>query len=94
MIETMNRLVAPPLLVQELGREPSPEEIAEKMDLPPDKVRKVLKLAKEPLSLDTPVGEEDDAHLGDFIEDKSVLSPAERSSPWTSPSRRGRCCRR
>ena len=78
MIETMHKLVRTSRsLVQELGREPSPEEIAEKMDLPADKVRKVLKLAKEPLSLDTPIGEEDNAHLGDFIEDKSVVSPAD-----------------
>jgi RNA polymerase primary sigma factor len=78
MIETMHKLVRTSrALVQELGREPSPDEIAEKMDLPPDKVRKVLKLAKEPLSLDTPIGEEEDAHLGDFIEDKSVLSPSD-----------------
>ena len=78
MIETLNKLVRTTRsLVQHLGREPSPEEIAEKMDLPVDKVRKVQKLAKEPLSLDTPVGEEEDAHLGDFIEDKSVISPAD-----------------
>jgi RNA polymerase primary sigma factor len=64
-------------LVQQLGREPSPDEIAEKMELPVDKVRKILKLAKEPLSLDTPVGDEEDAHLGDFIEDKNVISPAD-----------------
>ena len=79
MIETMNKLVRTSRpLVQELGREPSPDEIAEKMDLPADKVRKVLKLASEPLSLDTPVGEEEDAHLGDFIEDKSAISPVRR----------------
>jgi RNA polymerase primary sigma factor len=78
MIETMNKLVRTSRsLVQELGREPSPDEIAEKMDLPADKVRKVLKLAKEPLSLDTPIGDEDNAHLGDFIEDKSVISPSD-----------------
>ena len=95
MIETMNKLVRTSRsLVQELGREPTPEEIAEQMDLPADKVRKVLKLAKEPLSLETPIGEEDDAHLGDFIEDKSVSRPPTRSSPWTWPSRRGRCSRR
>ena len=64
-------------LVQEYGREPTPEEIAEKMELPLDKVRKVLKIAKEPISLETPIGEEEDSHLGDFIEDKSVVSPAE-----------------
>jgi RNA polymerase primary sigma factor len=78
MIETMNKLVRTTrVLVQQLGREPSPEEIAEKMELPADKVRKVLKLAKEPLSLDTPIGEEEDSHLGDFIEDKSVISPSD-----------------
>jgi RNA polymerase primary sigma factor len=78
MIETMNKLVRTTrLLVQQLGREPSPDEIAERMELPVDKVRKILKLAKEPLSLDTPVGDEEDAHLGDFIEDKSVISPAD-----------------
>jgi RNA polymerase primary sigma factor len=63
--------------VQELGREPTPEEIAEKMELPLDKVRKVLKIAKEPISLETPIGEEEDSHLGDFIEDKSLVSPSD-----------------
>jgi RNA polymerase primary sigma factor len=78
MIETMNKLMRTSrALVQELGREPTPDEIAEKMELPLDKVQKVLKLAKEPISLDTPVGEEEDSHLGDFIQDKSVLSPAD-----------------
>jgi RNA polymerase primary sigma factor len=78
MIETMNTVRRTTRsLVQALGREPSPDEIAEKMALPLDTVRKVLKLAKEPLSLDTPMGEEDDAHLGDFIEDKNVPSPAD-----------------
>jgi RNA polymerase primary sigma factor len=78
MIETMNKLVRTSrALVQQLGREPTPDEIAERMDLPVDKVRKVLKLAKEPLSLDTPIGEDENAHLGDFIEDKSVISPAD-----------------
>jgi RNA polymerase primary sigma factor len=78
MIETMNKLTRTSrALVQELGREPTPDEIAEKMELPLDKVQKVLKLAKEPISLDTPVGEEEDSHLGDFIQDKSVLSPAD-----------------
>lgn len=77
MIETINKLVRTSrLLVQELGREPTPEEIAEKMEIPLDKVRKVLKIAKEPISLETPIGEEDDSHLGDFIEDKRVVSPA------------------
>lgn len=78
MIETINKLIRTSrYLVQELGREPSPEEIAEKMELPIDKVRKVLKIAKEPISLETPIGEEEDSHLGDFIEDKSAVSPAE-----------------
>jgi len=78
MIETINKLIRTSRqLVQEIGREPSPEEIAEKMELPLDKVRKVLKIAKEPISLETPIGEEEDSHLGDFIEDKKVLSPGE-----------------
>lgn len=77
MIETINKLVRTSrYLVQELGREPTPEEIAEKMEIPLEKVRKVLKIAKEPISLETPIGEEDDSHLGDFIEDKRVISPA------------------
>jgi len=78
MIETMNKVKRTSgYLVQELGREPTPDEIAEKMELPLDKVRKVLKLAKEPISLDTPIGEEDDSHLSDFVEDKSAISPAD-----------------
>jgi RNA polymerase primary sigma factor len=77
MIETINKLVRTTRhLVQELGREPLPEEIAAKMEIPVDKVRKVLKIAKEPISLETPIGEEEDSHLGDFIEDKRVISPA------------------
>jgi len=76
MIETINKLIRTSRqLVQELGREPTPEEIAEKMDLPLEKVRKILKIAKEPISLETPIGEEEDSHLGDFIEDKKVISP-------------------
>jgi len=76
MIETINKLIRTSrYLVQELGREPMPEEIAERMDLPLEKVRKVLKIAKEPISLETPIGEEEDSHLGDFIEDKSAVSP-------------------
>jgi RNA polymerase primary sigma factor len=76
MIETINKLIRVSRhLVQELGREPTPEEIAEKMTLPVDKVRKVLKIAKEPISLETPIGEEENSHLGDFIEDKKILSP-------------------
>lgn len=78
MIETINKLIrASRCLVQELGREPSPEEIAAKMNLPLEKVRKILKIAKEPISLETPIGEEDDSHLGDFIEDNKAPSPME-----------------
>ena len=78
MIETINKLIRTSrYLVQEMGREPTPEEIAEKMDLPLDKVRKVLKIAKEPISLETPIGEEEDSHLGDFIEDKNAVSPSD-----------------
>src|SRR5438046_588524 len=78
MIETINKLIRTSRqLVQELGREPSPEEIAVKMEVPVDKVRKVLKIAQEPISLETPIGEEEDSHLGDFIEDKQVGSPVE-----------------
>ena len=78
MIETINKLIRTSrYLVQEFGREPTPEEIAERMDFSLDKVRKVLKIAKEPISLDTPIGEEEDSYLGDFIEDKKVVAPAE-----------------
>ncbi|QOX78158.1 RNA polymerase sigma factor RpoD [Trichlorobacter lovleyi] len=78
MIETINKLIRTSRqLVQENGREPSPEEIADRMQLPLDKVRKVLKIAKEPISLETPIGEEEDSHLGDFIEDKGVVNPLE-----------------
>jgi RNA polymerase primary sigma factor len=78
MIETINKLIRTSrLLVQQLGREPTPEEVAVKMELPVDKVRKVLKIAKEPISLETPIGEEEDSYLGDFIEDKKIINPAE-----------------
>jgi len=78
MIETINKLIRTSrALVQDLGREPTPEEIAEKMDYPEHKVRKILKIAKEPISLETPIGEEEDSHLGDFIEDKKVPSPSD-----------------
>ncbi|MEW6664813.1 MAG: RNA polymerase sigma factor RpoD [Thermodesulfobacteriota bacterium] len=78
MIETINKLIRTSrYLVQEHGREPTPEEIAEKMEFPLEKVRKVLKIAKEPISLETPIGEEEDSHLGDFIEDKKIISPGE-----------------
>jgi RNA polymerase primary sigma factor len=79
MIETINKLIRTSrTLVQELGREPSSEEIAKKMDIPVSKVRKVLKIAQEPISLETPIGEEEDSHLGDFIEDKTILNPADQ----------------
>ncbi len=78
MIETINKLVRTSrYLVQELGRDPSPEEIAERMDYPLEKVKKVLKIAKEPISLETPIGDEEDSSLGDFIEDKKAVAPAE-----------------
>jgi len=78
MIETINKLIRTSrLLVQELGREPTSEEIAKRMEIPVSKVRKVLKIAQEPISLETPIGEEEDSHLGDFIEDRSILNPAE-----------------
>jgi RNA polymerase primary sigma factor len=78
MIETMNKVVrTQKLLQQEYAREPRPEEIAEKMEMPVDKIHKILKIAKEPISLETPIGEEEDSHLGDFIEDKNSVSPAE-----------------
>ena len=78
MIETINKLIRTSrYLVQEMGREPTPEEIAERMEMPVEKVRKVLKIAKEPISLETPIGEDKDSHLGDFIEDKKVTSPLE-----------------
>jgi RNA polymerase primary sigma factor len=78
MIETINKLLRTSrYLVQEIGREPTPEEIATKMEVPLDKVRKVLKVAKEPISLETPIGEEEDSHLGDFIEDKAMATPME-----------------
>ncbi len=80
MIETINKLIRTSrYLVQELGREPDPEEIAEKMEIPLNKVRKVLKIAREPISLDTPIGEEEDSHLGDFIEDKKFMLPSDAS---------------
>ena len=78
MIETINKLIRTSrALVQELGREPTSEEIAKRMDIPVSKVRKVLKIAQEPISLETPIGEEEDSHLGDFIEDRQEISPAE-----------------
>ncbi|MBV8547281.1 MAG: RNA polymerase sigma factor RpoD, partial [Acidobacteria bacterium] len=76
MIETINKLTRTSrALVQELGREPQAEEIADRMDMPVAKVRKIMKIAQEPISLETPIGEEEDSHLGDFIEDRGVISP-------------------
>ena len=78
MIETINKLIRTQRqLVQELGREPTSEEIAKRMEIPVAKVRKILKIAQEPISLETPIGEEEDSHLGDFIEDKAVVSPSD-----------------
>ncbi len=81
MVETINKLIrVSRQLVQELGREPSPEEIAHEMDIGEDKVREILKIAQEPVSLETPIGEEDDSHLGDFIEDQDVQAPADAAA--------------
>jgi RNA polymerase primary sigma factor len=81
MIETINKLnrISRQML-QEMGREPTPEELAERMDLPEDKIRKVLKIAKEPISMETPIGEDDDSNLGDFIEDQSAISPMDSAT--------------
>ncbi|MFO7277979.1 MAG: RNA polymerase sigma factor RpoD [Pseudomonadota bacterium] len=81
MIETINKLnrISRQML-QEMGREPTPEELAQRMDMPEDKVRKVLKIAKEPISMETPIGDDEDSHLGDFIEDTSVASPIEQAT--------------
>ncbi|MBP2241656.1 RNA polymerase primary sigma factor [Cytobacillus eiseniae] len=81
MVETINKLIrVQRQLLQDLGREPSPEEIAEDMDLTPEKVREILKIAQEPVSLETPIGEEDDSHLGDFIEDQDATSPSDHAA--------------
>jgi RNA polymerase primary sigma factor len=81
MVETINKLVrVSRQLLQELGREPSPEEIAAEMDLSTEKVREIMKIAQEPVSLETPIGEEDDSHLGDFIEDQEALAPADAAA--------------
>lgn len=81
MVETINKLIRiSRQLLQELGREPSAEEIAAEMDMSPDKVREILKIAQEPVSLETPIGEEDDSHLGDFIEDQDALAPADAAA--------------
>ena len=81
MVETINKLIrVSRQLLQELGREPSPEEIAKEMDIPEDKVREILKISQEPVSLETPIGEEEDSHLGDFIQDDNVPVPAEAAA--------------
>ncbi|MBA4535857.1 RNA polymerase sigma factor RpoD [Bacillus aquiflavi] len=81
MVETINKLIrVQRQLLQDLGREPTPEEIAEDMDLTPEKVREILKIAQEPVSLETPIGEEDDSHLGDFIEDQDATSPSDHAA--------------
>lgn len=81
MVETINKLIRiQRQLLQDLGREPTPEEIGAEMDLPTEKVREILKIAQEPVSLETPIGEEDDSHLGDFIEDQDATSPAEHAA--------------
>lgn len=81
MVETINKLIrVSRQLLQELGREPQPEEIAKIMEMPVDKVREIMKIAQEPVSLETPIGEEEDSHLGDFIEDESTLSPSEAAA--------------
>lgn len=81
MVETINKLIrVSRQLLQELGREPTPEEIAAEMDLSTDKVREIMKIAQEPVSLETPIGEEDDSHLGDFIEDQEALAPADAAA--------------
>ena len=81
MVETINKLIRiQRQLLQELGKERTPEQIAEKMEMPTEKVREILKIAQEPVSLETPIGEEDDSHLGDFIEDQEATSPAEHAA--------------
>lgn len=81
MVETINKLIrVQRQLLQDLGRDPSPEEIGEEIDLPPEKVREILKIAQEPVSLETPIGEEDDSHLGDFIEDQDAQSPSDHAA--------------
>ena len=81
MVETINKLIRTSRhLIQELGREPTPEEVAEEMGITPDKVREILKIAQEPVSLETPIGEEEDSHLGDFIEDEDAPAPVDAAS--------------
>jgi DNA-directed RNA polymerase sigma subunit (sigma70/sigma32) len=104
MIETINKLNRiSRQMIQEMGREATPEELAERMEMPEDKVRKVLKIAKEPISMETPIGDDEDSHLGDFIEDAGVISPVDsataracarrrRTCSPASPRARPRCC--
>ena len=81
MVETINKLLrVSRRLVQEYGREPTSEEISQGMEIPPEKVREIIKISQEPVSLETPIGEEEDSHLGDFIEDRSALAPADAAS--------------
>ena len=81
MVETINKLIrVSRQLLQELGREPTPEEIAEEMDMPVERVREILKISQEPVSLETPIGEEEDSHLGDFIQDDNVPVPADAAA--------------
>jgi RNA polymerase primary sigma factor len=81
MIETINKLNRiSRQMIQEMGREPTPEELAVRMDMPEDKVRKVLKIAKEPISMETPIGDDEDSHLGDFIEDQQAVSPIDSAT--------------
>ncbi|MCD7753938.1 MAG: sigma-70 family RNA polymerase sigma factor, partial [Clostridiales bacterium] len=81
MVETINKVIrVSRQLLQELGHDPSPEEIAEEMNMPVDKVREILKIAQEPVSLETPIGEEEDSHLGDFVQDEDACEPAEAAS--------------
>lgn len=81
MVETINKLIrVSRQLVQELGREPSAEELAKEMDMPVDKVREIMKIAQEPVSLETPIGEEEDSHLGDFIPDDDIPAPADAAA--------------
>jgi RNA polymerase primary sigma factor len=81
MIETINKLNRiSRQMIQEMGREATPEELAERMDMPEDKIRKVLKIAKEPISMETPIGDDEDSHLGDFIEDSGVISPIDSAT--------------
>src|SRR5690625_6254985 len=80
MVETINKLIRiQRQLLQDLGRDPTPEEIGEEMEITPDKVRDILKISQEPVSLETPIGEEDDSHLGDFIEDQEAVSPSDNA---------------